>query len=365
MGNLNELWATWQGALGQVPIAKILYAIFILVAAAVVRKIVDQSVVARVQRWASKTRFEYDELLISAIRPPIGAAIFVMGFYFAFMMLPLKEYKTPVDQALKVAVAVLVIWGFYRVTDLLSLFMSRRFTPEDEQLQKQFIPLLRKSIKTFVVLVGLLLIFQNLGYSVTSVLTGLGIGGLAVALAAQETLSNFFASIMLLTDMPFKVGDWVKFEAVDGNIESIGFRSTRLRTFEKSLIIVPNKIFMNTPIENFSRRDRRRIRINLGLTYDTAPGKLEEFKTGVAKLAQNHAGVDPEEIVVYFSEFKDSNLNVLLNCFAKDIEFAAYSRTVDELNCGCLRLAASLGVNFAFPSHSLYWGSGQKPALPE
>lgn len=362
MTNLGEMWRAMQEALGHIPISSILYAILILVGAAVLRRIVDQSVVARVQRWASRTRFQYDELLISAIRPPIGAAIFVLGFYFALMMLPLNEYKTPVDHALKVAVAVLVIWGFYRVTDLLSLFVSRRFAAEDEQLQKQFIPLLRKSIKTFVVLVGLLLIFQNLGYSVTSVLTGLGIGGLAVALAAQETLSNFFASIMLLTDMPFRVGDWVRFDDVDGNIESIGFRSTRVRTFEKSLIIVPNKIFMNTPIENFSKRDRRRIRINLGLTYDTDPGKIEEFKIGVGELARNHAGVDPEEIVVSFNEFRDSSLNVLLHCFAKDIDFPIYSKTVNDLNCACLRLAAKLGVSFAFPSQSLYWGSGQKPA---
>src|SRR5690606_42111412 len=130
------------------------------------------------------------------------------------------------------------------------------------------IPLLRKSLKIFIGVVGGLLLVQHVGYPITSLLGGLGIGGLAVALAAQDTLANVFGSVIIFTDKPFKVGDWVKIGDVIGDVESIGFRSTRIRTWPKTLVTIPNKIIANTQVENWSAMPKRRIRFTLPVTYE-------------------------------------------------------------------------------------------------
>lgn len=251
------------------------------------------------------------------------------------------------NHTIKVILILFAIWILFRLSDLLAKSLGKRLTTTDEVIQKQFLPLLNKTAKTFIVIIGILLIAQNLGYSITSVLTGLGIGGLAVALAAQETLSNFFASIMLLTDMPFRVGDLVAFSGTEGTVESIGFRSTRLRTGQRSIIIVPNKTFMNTTIENFSLRDRRRVSLNIALALGASSEQVQGFLQELRNFIVQDDRFYSDSAVVHADDFKVSYLNVLVQCFTKSYQNDEYQRVREILNLEILRIASKFQLEFA------------------
>lgn len=362
---LVQSWMSFRASLAEIPIPRMIAAILVICVTMVSRRLLNRFVLKRLQRLAARQSWEYTEHLIEAIRRPLLAFFFIFGFYTALRLVGLSEYSEFIHQAFRVSVAVVVIWLLYRLSDFLTFTFSKRWAGQDVLLERQFVPLLRKSLKTFVVLIGVLVVAQNLGYSITSVLTGLGIGGLAVALAAQETLANFFASIMLLTDMPFRVGDVVKFNSTEGSIEQIGFRSTRMRTASKSMVSVPNKIFMNAPIENFTQRDRRRINVNLGLTYDAGPEKVERYVNLLRGVLSSHPGLHAAEQLVFFNEMRESSLNVMVECYTLTTSWTEYLTIQQELQLTFMRIAAEEGIEFAFPSRTVYWGGGQAPAPVE
>ena len=148
--------------------------------------------------------------------------------------------------------------------------------------------MIKKIVGISVIIIGALLLIQSLGYNITSVLAGLGIGGVAVALAAKDTISNFFGSIVILIDRPFEIGDWIHFDGTEGTVDSVGFRSTQIKTFYDSIISIPNFILANAQIDNLGKRQHRRTRFTLGVTYSTDPKKIEAFVEGIKKIILNH-----------------------------------------------------------------------------
>ena len=224
---------------------------------------------------------------------------------------------------------------------------------EEPPLEMHVIPLLRRALKLFVGVMGGLLVIQHMGYPVASLLGGLGIGGLAVALAAQDTLSNFFASVILFTDRPFKVGDWVQIGDVDGDVESIGFRSTRIRTWPKTLVTIPNKIIANTQVENWSAMPKRRIRFTLPVTYDAA-GQIEALVNGIEEILKRHPGVDQEYHLVNFTDFGENGLEIFVYYFSSSTVWKEHMQVRQEVNLEIMRLLERLGLKVALPSRALY-----------
>lgn len=339
---------------------------FVFIGVMFARKVFDLYVVSALRKITKKTRMSYDDQILTALSRPVSYLFFFAGFYLALRIIDLQhkggiDFNTFFSQTYKVLSATLLVWAIYRLTDVLSNIISDRLSKSDDALKHQFVPLFRSSLRVFVVSVGALLIIQNLGYSVSSLLAGLGIGGLAVALAAQETLANFFASVLLLTDMPFRMGDWIRFSDVEGVVESVGFRTTRIRTFEKSLITVPNKILTGGPIENYTMRERRRIYSNLSIAYDTPAEKVELFVKEIRAILEAHEMIHNDFYLVYFDKYLDSALNIMVYCFTKTIVWEDYLRIRQELNLKLLRLAERLDVEYAFPSQTVYWGRSSEP----
>jgi len=351
-----SLQATW---------VRYVVAFFIILACLVLKKIFDIYLSQALLRLTQKTKFRYDEQIIKAMNAPVSAAFLVIGFFLAINSLDLPteplEFRRLTLEAFRISTAVIIVWAAFRLTDIFSLFLGDYFSDKDEVIRLQFIPLINKALRLFVVVVGGLLIVQNLGYSVGSLLAGLGIGGLAVALAAQESLSNFFGSIVLLTDRPFKIGDWITIDGADGTVEELGFRSTRVRTFSKSLVTIPNKTLANSIVENWSAMPVRRVSQVIGLTYDTPVDKMEEYLAGLRKALEEHPGVDQTFKMVQFTDFGASSLDIMLYYFTKSKVWGEHLAVKQDINLACMRLAESLGLSFAFPSRSLYWGPGEKP----
>ncbi|MGH7752240.1 MAG: mechanosensitive ion channel family protein, partial [Gemmatimonadales bacterium] len=235
---------------------------------------------------------------------------------------------------------------------------QRTATKFDDQL----IPLIRQTLTVFIVLVGVLFVLQNLDVDVGALIAGLGIGGLAVALAAQDTVKNLLGGIAVLADRPFQVGDWVVIGEVEGTVEWVGFRSTRLRTFKSSVVTVPNGRMIDTVIDNMGVRQFRRYDCTLRLQYTTPPEKVQAFVEGARAILQANESVRHDYYFVELEGLGESSLNVLLYCFFDAPDWNTELRAKHILNLDILRLAKALGIEWAYPTSTVHlegWGSAR------
>jgi len=209
-------------------------------------------------------------------------------------------------------------------------------------------------VRTFIIILAIVLVIQNLGYSISGLLASLGIGGLAVALAAKDTLSNIFGSIMILLDRPFRVGDWVKTGDLEGTVEEIGFRSTKIRTFAKTMITVPNNIIATTAVNNFSRMPKRRIKMTVGVSYASSPQQMRDAVATIRTMLEQHPDINQDFMLVNFTTFSASTLDILVYCFTTTTNWGEYLRAREDVCLKIMEIVAQLDMEIAFPSQSLY-----------
>lgn len=257
---------------------------------------------------------------------------------------------------LQILLFAALTWFFYRSVELFSPYLKKIIHRANTKIDDQLFQLLDRALKILVIIIGILLGLQNLGVQVVSLMAGLGIGGLAFALAAKDTLANFFGSLMIMFDRPFQVGHYIIVKGVDGTVEDIGFRSTRLRTPQNTLISIPNSEIAITNVENFSLRHYRRVRTTIGVTYGTLPEKLEAFIEGIKKiiLANPHTKKDTDSIQVAFAEFAESSLSILVNFYLSVPDLISEMEEKQNIFLEIMRLAQKLGVSFAFPTQSVH-----------
>ena len=275
------------------------------------------------------------------------------------MGIPILQLSAKVLKAayagIQLLAAVSIVWLGFRIVDLISDRFAAKAERTESKLDDQLVPLIRKTLKTIVAVIGGIFVLQNLNVDVGSLLAGLGLGGLAFALAAKDTVANFFGSFMIFIDKPFQVGDAVKIGSdVEGTVEEVGFRTSRVRTYYNSLMTVPNARVTNETIDNFGLREFRRYKTVFGLTYDTPPGKVQAFCEGVRAIINATDGMRKDYYVVEFEGFGPSSLDIMMNAFVKTGNYNTEMRVRSHLNLQILRLAERLGVAFAFPSQSLY-----------
>lgn len=293
-------------------------------------------------------------LLTSTVRPlGILTAAILWKVGLALLALPLRIHEILVLAANFVATGA-GVWVAYRFVDIFSAYAARKAARTDTRYDDLLVPLLRKTLKVFIVVFGLVFVADSLKVDVTSLLAGLGLGGLAFALAAQDTVKNLFGSLTVLMDRPFQVGDWIVVGELEGMVEEVGFRSTRIRTFHNSLITMPNANLISTPVDNMGARTYRRWSTTLSVTYDTPPEKLESFCEGVRELIRLHPDTRKDYFHVYARDFGDAYLGVLLYVFFQVPDWGAELRARHRLFLDILRLAGRLGVEFAFPTQTLH-----------
>jgi MscS family membrane protein len=202
-------------------------------------------------------------------------------------------------------------------------------------------------------------IAENLDMDIAALVAGLGIGGVALALASKDTVENFFGALSILADRPFQVGDWIVMNDIEGTVVEVGFRTTRVRTFYNSLITFPNSMLIRTAVDNLGAREYRRIKETIGVAYDTPPEKLEAFLEGIREIVRRHPYTRKDYFHVYFHRFGDSALDILLYIFVKTPDWATELRERQRLLLDILRLANELGVEFAFPTRTLHLVQGE------
>lgn len=255
----------------------------------------------------------------------------------------------------------------YRLVNIVSVFLTRMASKTESTLDDQLVPLLRKTLRTFVVIIGGLFILDNLDVPILPLLTGLSIGGLAFALAAQDTIKNFFGSVMIFVDKPFGVGDWITSNDVDGTVEEVGFRSSRVRTFRNSLISIPNGKLADNTIDNHGLRVHRRFNTQIAVTYDTPPEMIDVFVKGLRKIVDDHPSTVKDNYHVYFNDMASSSLNIMFYIFFEVPTWGEELACKHEVLMSIIRLAKELGINFAFPTQTLHVENlpGQQSLSPE
>ena len=246
-------------------------------------------------------------------------------------------------------------WFLFNLVEVIDAGLRRLSEKTESKLDDQLVPLVRKSLRIFLVVVFTLFVAQNVfGLDITGWLAGLGIAGLAVSLAAQDSIKNLFGSITVLFDKPFTVGDWIVTDGLEGTVEEVGFRSTRIRTFYNSLITLPNANLINASVDNYGRRRYRRWKTHIGVQYDTTPDQLTAFTEGIRELVRSHPYTRKDYFQVWCHEFAASSLNILIYIFHEVPDWSTELRERERMFIDIVRLADKLGIQFAFPTQTVH-----------
>ncbi|MDQ8185981.1 mechanosensitive ion channel family protein [Pelagicoccus sp. SDUM812002] len=338
----------------------------LLLAAFVIRKIVVAVYVRWFHKAAEKTSWTFDDKLIPAMTGPIGAMTYVIGFFLSISVLSLSpSMDIVILRIFQASTMTVLFWGLLRGVDVMAEVMVDVAKERDMGVY-HFIPLIKKTARIFLIVVAVVLVVQNLGYSVGSLLAGMGIGGLALALAAQESLANFFGSVSIVADRPFKVGDWIQVGSrVDGDVEEIGLRSTKVRTWSKSLMTIPNKVLANEIIENWSHMPKRRVKQYVGVTYSTSPENMEGLVEDIRQLLREDEGVNQDFILVNFTDFGDSALQILVYYFTSTTAWLAHMDIRQRINLKIMKAVEGRGSSIAFPTRTVHIEGGATPFLAE
>lgn len=324
-----------------------------LIAERLTRILVDQLII---KKFGSLDENKLNHLYNKNFNLNFGLVIFSIVVIIGIHLLKLPETASSFFlRAAYISLTIGLVQTLLHIVDIFSVYFTKEAKKTDNQLDDLLVPLIRKTSKIFIICFGLVYIAQSLTVNVTNLVAGLGIGGLAFALAAKDTLSNFFGSLTVILDRPFQIGEYVKIgDNIEGMIEEVGFRSTKIRTFYNSLISVPNNQLANIHIDNFGKREYRRMTTKIGVQYDTPPEKIEAFCEGIRQIILNHKKTRKDYFHVYFNEFAESSLNILVYVFWEVTDWSVELSERHRLLIDILRLGHELKIDFAFPTQTLH-----------
>ena len=335
----------------------------------------------RILRWflvSRRKRLEAERIpenlwrrmLLQALIRPLSLFIWVYGIYMAMAPL-LAHFQTDpgtnlvhlvAQRAADVGGISALFWFLLNLVQLLDERMRRWASATESTIDDMLAPLVGKTLRIFIGAIGAVMVLQNLtGIQIGPLLASLGIGGLAVALAAKDTIGNFFGTLTILFDKPFQVGERIVIEGQDGTVESVGFRSTRIRTLAGHLVSIPNEKVVNSTLDNISRRPNIRWLTQIGLPYDTPPAKVERAVEILRELLADHEGMQPDwPPRVYFNGFNDWSLNITVVLWYHPPDLWAYQAWLQATCLQIMRRFAAEGIEFAFPSQTVYLAGDER-----
>jgi len=306
-----------------------------------------------VRLFTSRTKTRLDDIIVDMIEEPAVFLVIVFGIWFAFKSLVLTEtVSTVIANAYQVIIALLIGWLLTRLFDALYKEYLVPLTDKTENdLDDQLLPILSKGVKMIIWAMAIIIGLNNAGYDVAALIAGLGIGGLALAMAAKDTVSNIFGGFTIFADRPFTLNDRIKIAGYDGNVIEIGVRSTRLKTLEGRIVTIPNAKFADAPVENITWEPSRKVKLDLGLTYDTSPDQMEKAMAILQSINDANSHTE-ESATIAFNAFGDFAMNIMFIYYIKKGESIA--GTQSEINMEILRQFNAEGLEFAFPTQTLY-----------
>ena len=306
-------------------------------------------------RLVQKTTTTFDDEMLAAIKKPIDFLFVIIGIKFAIAVLSIDlELVSIIDKIIRSGFIIVVFWSIINILNHLSSNIHKIKNRFGEKVNADFSNFIVKSIRFFILVLAFIAVLQEWGYNVSGFLASLGLVGMAFALAAKDTAANLFGSLVIFTDKPFKIGDWVKTPEVEGTIESVGIRSTKVRTFAQALVSVPNGTLANSAILNWSKMGKRRVKTTIGVTYDTSGDTLEQIIHDIKEMLKNHPDIHQDTIHIYFSAFGDSSLNIFCYYFTKSTNWGEFMRVREDTYLKIMKIVERNGSSFAFPTQTLH-----------
>ncbi|MGB1108923.1 MAG: mechanosensitive ion channel family protein [Gammaproteobacteria bacterium] len=306
-----------------------------------------------IRSFTSRTKNRLDDIIVDMVEEPAVFLLIASGIWVGLNQLVLPGLlESAVSNAYHVIFALLVGWMLTRLFDAIyQQYLVPWSAKTANDLDDQLLPILRKGVKMIIWAMAVIIGLNNAGYDVAALIAGLGIGGLALAMAAKDTVSNVFGGFTIFTDQPFRMNDRIKIAGYDGTVVEIGVRNTRLRTLEGREVTIPNAKFADAPVENISREPSRKVVLNLGLTYDTSPDAMQQAMDLLREIAAANTHIE-EKVVVSFNAFGDFAMNILFIYYIKSGEDIAGTQT--EINMEILRRFNDNKLEFAFPTQTIY-----------
>jgi MscS family membrane protein len=336
-----------------IPLANLIAAVLILFIFLLLRRFFTKIIMGTLQKLAKHTETYYDDKIISALKGPVSFAFIVIGLHLFFVLI-FWETQT-IKNILNTLIVYDIFWAILSIAEALRGLFHKTTAKFHSDLSKEMGDFILKIVKILIGGLGLAAMLQVWGINVTALIASLGLGGLAFALAAKDTASNLFGSFALLADKSIRIGEWIKVGETEGVVEAIGMRTTKIRSFEKSLITVPNQLVANTPIENFSRRGIRRIKMNVGLTYDTSKEQVIKIVEEIKYMLHSHEDISQKDtLLVNFKSFGDSSLNIFIYTFTATANWDKYLTIREDIHLKIMQIVEENESSFAFPSQSIY-----------
>lgn len=340
--------------------------LLIIIGALIINKFISFLFGKGIRKGVESSKNTYDNIFFNALEKPVLLGIMLLALWIAFNRLNLgTKLHEIIAKSYQILIVLNVTWFFAR---LITLFIENKVKDANNKPQKdklhfdtKLLPLVKRGLLMIVWLMGIVMALNNAGIKVTTLLGTLGIGGIAFALAAQDTIKNMFGGIMIFTDHTFHIGDIIKFDSTEGSVVDIGLRSTRIRTYDKRLVTIPNYKLMDTLITNVSSEPARRVVIKLGVTYDTTPEKMQEALNILKGIPDQIPEVKPQDLTAIFSDFGDSALVITFTYYIQ--KTADPGEISSGVNFEILRAFTQAGLDFAFPSKTIYIENNDEKGL--
>lgn len=308
-----------------------------------------------VKKLTAKTKTKLDDIIIDMVEEPLVFALVLGGIWYGVeYQLGLEgRARNIVDKVFYILIIINIAWLCARLFDaIVREFIAPRVKDSASDLDDQLLPIVRKGVKFIIWAVAIIIAIDNAGYDVTAIIAGLGIGGLAFALAAQDSVSNLFGGFTIFTDQPFRVNDRIKVDGYDGFVQEIGIRSTRIKTLEGRIVTIPNSDISNNSVENVSSEPSRKVVVNLGLTYDMTENDMQKGMDLLKEISARHTDLIEENVLVSFNAFGDFALNILYIYYIRPT--SDILDTMTTINMEILKEFNAHKLDFAFPSQTIY-----------
>jgi MscS family membrane protein len=346
------------------PLWQYLATLLYILIAFYVAKLVDWIIHSRLRKWAERTETQWDDILIGLLDGPVKVVVFVLLLNLGLQMFdwpPVVEgwFAKLTILAVGLSLALVVL----KAVDAAITLWRRKLPPGgDREFNEHFLVLVGKVIKGIIIIVVVFTVFGSLGFDIRTALASVSIVGLALGLAAQDTVGNLFGAVAVFVDKPFKLGDRVRIGDLDGNVEEMGLRSTRIRNLDGFLVTVPNKELGNSRIVNISRRPTIRTTFGIGLTYDTPAPRVRRAVELIEEIFRKHPNT--HDLVVHFNRFGDFALNIDVVYWCRLTDWKEFTRVFEALNLELKARFDEEGLSFAFPTQTLQLKAAASPGAP-
>ena len=295
----------------------------------------------------------------NAFYTPLKVFYVVLGLYLALLFIR-QALKTTVglncviDQLFKIAVIILAANGIANSLTTNNSLVNRLKDKMNPDVEDSMLKFILKAIRAVIYIIAGFMIITDLGFNLNGLVAGLGIGSVVITLAAQDTAKNLFGGLVIFLDKPFVVGDWIEVEKYEGTVEDITFRSTRVRTFENSVVNIPNSVIANDSIINWSRMEKRRNKVNLCLDLDTPLAKVQTVQKRIKDLLIQHDDVIDETIIVRFDNITDNGINLLVCSYTNSIDYTSYLEEKEKINFKIMQILREENVELAYDTKTIF-----------